>query len=234
MAWTLHRLGAGHLAHHVDVMHAAIDDRREALQQPLVPSPGLAVRLLIEVHAEHERRAELTRDLDEPDPRGMLAQDVADDELALRALRGLDDLLGVGDIVGERLLDEHMRARLHRLDGEIGVGVRQRIDRDDVGLQFGQRLLEVGELLRVRERRRQFAVSNPPLADTDHLVTRNAGITERVAHPHIAKSDDKNSLGHLFASPSVFSSPLSCPRKRSIQESTSKDKGLRRLSGPSL
>ena len=40
----------------------------------------------------------------------MLAKDIADDELALGALRGGDDLLGVRDVVGERLLDEHMRA----------------------------------------------------------------------------------------------------------------------------
>ena len=132
-------------------MHAAVDDRRKALHQPLVPSPSLAVRLLVEIHPEDERGAELARDLDELDPGRMLAKDIADHELALRALSRGDDLLGVGDAVGERLFDENIRTRLHRLDGEIGVRVRQRVDRDDVGLEFGERLLEVVERLRLGE-----------------------------------------------------------------------------------
>ena len=162
-----------------------------------MPGPSLAVRLLVEVHAEDERRAELARDLDELDPGRMLAKDIADDQLALRALRRGDDLLGVGDAVGERLLDEHMRARLHRLDGEIGVRVGQRVDRDDVGLQLGERLLEVVERLRLGERWRQLPVGDPALADADDLESGNARIGERVAHPHIAEPDDQHSLGHL-------------------------------------
>jgi hypothetical protein len=79
--------------------------------------------LLIEIHPEDERGAELACDLDELGPGRMVPEDIADDEFALRALSDGDDLLGVCDAVRERLLDEHIRARLHRLDGEIGVRV---------------------------------------------------------------------------------------------------------------
>ena len=41
-----------------------------------------------------------------------MAQDIADDQLALGALRRRDDPLGVGDRLGERLLDEDMRRPL--------------------------------------------------------------------------------------------------------------------------
>ena len=55
--------------------------------------------------------------------------------LRFGALGRRDHPLGVGDGFGERLLDEDVRAGLHRLDGVVGVGVRQGVDRDDVGLQ---------------------------------------------------------------------------------------------------
>jgi len=39
--------------------------------------------LLIEVHAKDQRRTQLARDLDEFDPRWMLAKDIADYQFAL-------------------------------------------------------------------------------------------------------------------------------------------------------
>ena len=54
-----------------------------------------------------------------------MAQDVADDELAAGAPRRRDDALGVLDGLGERLLDEDMRAGLHGADGVVGMGVGQ-------------------------------------------------------------------------------------------------------------
>ena len=70
----------------------------------------------------------------------MVAQDVADDDLAAGLARLRRDALGVGDGGGERLLDEDMGAGLHRCDGIVGVAVGVGGDRDEVGLQAGQRL----------------------------------------------------------------------------------------------
>jgi hypothetical protein len=62
------RFGRRHLAHHVDIMDPAIDERRKAGHQALVPFPRRAIRLLVEVHPEHQRRSEFARNLDELDP----------------------------------------------------------------------------------------------------------------------------------------------------------------------
>ena len=179
-------------------MHAAVDDRGKALHQPLVRGPGLAARLLIEIHPEDKGRAELARDLDELDPGRMLAKDIADHQFALCALSRGDDLLGAGDAVGERLFDKYIRARLHGLDGEIGMRVRQRIDRDDVGLELRERFLEAVERLRPGELGRQLPVGDPALAQAGDLESRDAGVSEGVTHPHIAEPDHKHSLGHLL------------------------------------
>ena len=77
------RLGAGELAHHVDVVDAAIDDRDQRVDQVLVPHPGRAVALLVEVEAHHQRLAERLAELDELHPRGVDAKDVAEHELAV-------------------------------------------------------------------------------------------------------------------------------------------------------
>ena len=72
-----------------------------------------------------------------------MAEDVADHELPPRAHGGLHDPLGARHCFGERLLDEHVRARFHRLDGVIGMRVGEGVDRDDVRPQLGERLLVV-------------------------------------------------------------------------------------------
>ena len=53
-----HRLGAGELAHHVDIVHAAIDDRDQRVDQVLVPAPRRAARLLVQVQPHDQRLAE--------------------------------------------------------------------------------------------------------------------------------------------------------------------------------
>ena len=62
------RLRPRHLAHDVDIMHAAVHDRRSRAHEVLVHLPERARRLLIEVHAHHERLAERAADLDEARP----------------------------------------------------------------------------------------------------------------------------------------------------------------------
>ena len=86
-------------------MDTAIDDRRKGLHQPFVPLPGFAGRLLIQVHAKDQRRAELPRNFDELYPGGVLPQDVTDDQLPARARSGGHYALGALDRFGEWLLD---------------------------------------------------------------------------------------------------------------------------------
>ena len=93
---------------------------------------------------------------------------------------------------------EYVRAGFHGFDGEIRVSVGQGVDGDDVRFQFGERLLEVREFLRARERVRQFAVGDVALADPDDFEAGNARIGQGMAHAHVAEADDENSLDHLF------------------------------------
>ncbi len=72
-----------------------------------------------------------------------MPEDVANHELPARADRGLHDALCARDRLGEGLFDEHVRATLHRLDGELRMRVRQRVDRDHVRTRLGERLLVV-------------------------------------------------------------------------------------------
>ena len=62
------RLRPRHLAHDVDIMHAAVDDRRGRAHEVLVHLPERARRLLIEVHAHHKRLAQRAADFDEARP----------------------------------------------------------------------------------------------------------------------------------------------------------------------
>ena len=131
----LHRHGVGDLAHHVDVVHAAVDNRRGSPHQRLVRLPGRAGALLVEVEAEDVGPPEGARLGDQPLPGRVVAQDVADDDLAAGLARLGGDALGVGGGGGERLLDEDVGAGLHRGDREVGVAVGIGGDRDEVGLQ---------------------------------------------------------------------------------------------------
>ena len=54
--------------------------------------------------------------------------------------RGIDDALRLFDRLGQRLLAEHMAARLDRRLRVRRVRLRIRVDADDVGLGFRERL----------------------------------------------------------------------------------------------
>ncbi len=108
-----------------------------------MPGPVLAVALLVEVHPHHQRLAERPGDLDEPHPRGVHAQDVADHELAIAGACGVHDGLRFFDGFGQRLLAEDVAAGL---DGgprvrpvRFGIGV----DAHDVGTRGFERLVVV-------------------------------------------------------------------------------------------
>ena len=128
----LDRLGVGDLAHHVDIVHAAIDDRRGRLHQLLVRLPGRAAGLLVEVHAEDVGAAELARFRDQPHPGRMVAQDIADHQFPAIGLGRGDDALGIGHRRRQRLFDEDMAARFQRLHRIVGMAVGIGVDRGDV------------------------------------------------------------------------------------------------------
>jgi hypothetical protein len=72
--------------------------------------PHVAVTLLIKVHAHDERLAKRLHGLDELSPGRVVTENVADDDLPLHFLGLGDDLLGLGDGDGERLLNKDMTA----------------------------------------------------------------------------------------------------------------------------
>jgi hypothetical protein len=121
-------LCARHLAHQIDVVHAAIDDRRQRLHEVLVPIPGRAATLLVEIHAHGERLAQSAGNLDELVPRWVDAQDAADHQLALGFMRGADDLLGVRDADRDRLLHEDGAAGVHRSGHVFSMSVQVLIE----------------------------------------------------------------------------------------------------------
>ena len=189
-----HRLGAGHLAHHVDVVHAAVDDRRHRVHQGLVGLPHLARRLLVEVHPHHQRLAERAGGLDEPLPGGMDPEDVADHELLARLPGRRHDLLRLGHRHRHRLLEKDVAAGLEGGLGVCGVGVGVGVDRDGVGRGGGEGLVIVGELRIVRTDRIE---QGPPrrLATGDDAHDLEAGhvvVGLGVRGAHVAAAGDEN------------------------------------------
>jgi hypothetical protein len=123
--------------------------------------------LLVEVHAEDVGPAEGARLGDHPGPAGVVAQDVAHDELAVEARRGLDHALGVFHGGRQRLLHEDMGARLHRRDGEVGMAVGIGGDDDEVGRRLHPRLeaVEAGIGASASGRSRGERLTSPTISD---------------------------------------------------------------------
>ena len=141
-----HRLGLGHLAHDVDVVHAAVDDRRHRRHQRLMGLPHVARGLLIKVHPHHQRFAERLCDLNEPLPGGVDSQDVSNHQLAVRRFGGLHNSFSISDGDRDRLFQKHMTARLECRDGVFGMGIGIGVDRNRIRLRGLQGLVIVGEL----------------------------------------------------------------------------------------
>ena len=73
-----------------------------------------------------------------------MAEDVADDDLAVGFAGFFRHALGVGGGGGEGLFHEDVGAGVHGGAGVVGVAVGVGGDGDEVGLQAGERLVEVG------------------------------------------------------------------------------------------
>ena len=204
----LDRLGARYLAHDIDIMHAAIDDRGEGLHQIAVPNPRIAARLLIEIHVHDEQLAEALGTADEFHPGRVDTEDIADHQLFIGGFRHVDNLLRIGDVCRQRLLGKNMAARIERLAAEIRMGVGVGVDRDDVRLGFGQGLAEIGELGISAEFLRQLlAVMNAGAAQADEFEAVNLMIGQRMAPSHIADAEHQYfmcTICHDFLSLNFF------------------------------
>ena len=99
------------------------------------------------------------------DARVVLEQ-VADHQDPAGALGGRDDLLGLGDRLRQRLLDEAVLAGLEHAHGEVGVGRHRRGDDDRVELGVGQQLVEVA----ARRARRGTAAPTRSRASSDAVA----------------------------------------------------------------
>ncbi|MNL34875.1 hypothetical protein D3C87_1568700 [compost metagenome] len=152
--------------------------------------PGRAARLLVQVHAEDIGAAELARFGDQADPRRVVTQDVADDQLAAMLLGSRNDALCVGDRRCQRLLHEDVAARFEGGDRIVGMAVGIGADRAELGLQ-------------VRKRRREirmdfvaaklFRKLDPGAVDqADDLEAGIVVVGERMAAPHVAEPRDED------------------------------------------
>ena len=205
--------GPGDLAHDIDIVDAAIDEGREAGEQALMGLPFGPAALLVQIHPEDQRAAQLAGELDEADPGGVVAQDIADDELAAGAPGRRHHPLGIGDRIGDRLLEEDVRSCFHRLDGEIRMGIRQGIDGDDIGLEGGQRRRKIGEAGGLGQGRRKLPARDAALAEADHLETGDSRIGQGMGEAHAAETDHQDPL--LFHSVTPASMPaatIACRR----------------------
>ena len=77
----------------------------------------------------------------------MVAQDVANDELAVRFYGCVDHRLGTLDGLGDRLLEEYVCARLKSFCRILRVSVRVGVDGDRVRFCFCERCLVDVEFL---------------------------------------------------------------------------------------
>ena len=91
-----HGLGIGDLAHHIDIMHPAVDDRRRGLHQRLMNLPSRAIRLLVQVQTEDIRPAKRPRFGNQGLPAWMVAQDIAHDQLLTIGLGAIHHAAGIG------------------------------------------------------------------------------------------------------------------------------------------
>src|SRR5690606_8749078 len=136
---------AGEPEHDVGVVDGVADDRADLFEDGRGPGGGdVATR----AQRHHLADAALVDRLFRHAVAGVEANDVTDEELALRGLRCRGDGLGVGDGRGDGLFEEHVLAGFERGDGRFSVLVPHGADGDGVDLGVGKHLVIVAiELL---------------------------------------------------------------------------------------
>ncbi len=125
----------GHLAHHVDVMHPAIDDRRDRGEQAFVSIPILAVGLLVQIHPHDQGFSKSLGDFNELDPTRMLAKNVANHQGLVLTSGKLDEFTTLLGAFGKWFLREYVTPRFQSHFGKGVVGVRVGRYADRIRLQ---------------------------------------------------------------------------------------------------
>ena len=214
-----HGATAGHEAHHIDIVDAAVDDRAAGLQERLVRLPHVTIALLVEVHAHDERLAKRLHGLDKLGPGRVVTEDIADDDLTLHFLGLGDDLLGFGDSNGQGLLDEDMATGFKCGYSIFGMSVRVARDRDRVGLRGLERGMEVA-ILRVAAA--EFSVKLCPGIsragdETDNLEAGQLMVSEGMRTAHVASTNAKDSNRGRAHAPSI-TLPSSASSREKVTE----------------
>ena len=88
---------------------------------------------------------------------------LADRELAVEALRRLDQCLAVVARAGQRLLHEHGEAGREAALGDVAMRVRWHNDDGDVGIRVSKRFVEVDEPADAVDQRRRVLVDERDL-----------------------------------------------------------------------
>ena len=99
--------------------------------------------MLIEVQAEHIRAAKGAGFVDKLHPRRVLAQDIADHQLAPGGFGGGNHTLGLGDGHGEGFFHKDMRPCFHRCAGIVRMRVGIGRDHCEVGFDLGQGCVKI-------------------------------------------------------------------------------------------
>ena len=129
--------------------------------------------------------------------------------------RGGHHRVGLGGRQRDRLLDQHMLARLERADGESGVLVVGDAEVDEVDLGIGQQVGDVGmpgvsREVHLRPARAEVALDAGPVprqllgvptAERRHAPSGQPAGGQVVDHPHEADADDADA--HHLGSPLV-------------------------------
>ena len=121
----LYRFRAGHLTHHINIMHATIYNRTEAFHQVAVNIPHLAVALLIEVHAHHQGFAKFTGNFHKLCPRRMVAENIAHYYFLICFLSSSNHSLSAFYSSSQGFFNKDMTTLLEGLycKGFMGVGI---------------------------------------------------------------------------------------------------------------
>src|SRR5690606_34633138 len=189
-----------------------------------VPVPDV----LRELYVPHRAEAPLIGELLDPTEERRVAQHVRDeDTIAIRVLE-VEELEAVGEVCGDRLLEEHVVAVSS--DGTTHIEVRRvgRADEDDIG-EPGDReqLVDVGKSTLRRDPVPALELRAPRRIRLDHTAEGEAGVVRRDqlgedAVPPRARTDDDNvphpgsdiiSTGSAPGSPARISRTARVPRR---------------------